>query len=85
MSNTKDVKMYYVESDIEKIQTKTNLYLTSYGSDGAFHLTREVIQNSIDECIDPDSPGSKIYIMYDIDNDTMTVEDDGRGFPEADF
>ena len=85
MSNTKDVKMYYVESDIEKIQTKTNLYLTSYASDGAFHLTREVILNSIDECIDPDSPGSKIYIMYDIDNDTMTVEDDGRGFPEADY
>ena len=85
MADVKDVKMYYVESDIEKIQTKTNLYLTSYGSDGALHLTREVIQNSIDECIDPDSPGSKIYIAYDTTTDTLTVEDDGRGFPETDY
>ena len=85
MSNTKDVKMYYVESDIEKIQTKTNLYLQSYGSEGAFHLAREVIQNSIDECVDKDSPGKNIYIAYDIATDTLTVEDDGRGFPEADY
>ena len=27
MAEIKDVQMYYVESDIEKIQTKTNLYL----------------------------------------------------------
>lgn len=85
MADTKDVKMYYVESDIEKIQTKTNLYLTSYGSDGAFHLAREVIQNSIDECIDKDSPGKNIYIAYDIATDTLTTEDDGRGFPEKDY
>ena len=85
MAEVKDVKMYYVESDIEKIQTKTNLYLTSYGSEGAFHLVREVIQNSIDECIDSDSPGSTIIIGYDILTDTLTCEDDGRGFPETDY
>ena len=44
----KDVQMYYVESDIEKIQTKTNLYLQAYGPAGAFHLVREVVQNGID-------------------------------------
>lgn len=84
-STTKDVKMYYVESDIEKIQTKTNLYLQSYGPEGAFHLAREVIQNSIDECVDKDSPGKNIYIAYDMETDTLTVEDDGRGFPESDY
>ena len=47
----KDVKMYYIEDDIEKIQTKTNLYIQQFGPEGAFHLCREVIQNSIDECI----------------------------------
>lgn len=77
--------MYYVENDIEKIQTKTNLYLTSYGSEGAFHLTREVIQNSIDEIIDTDSHGKLIHITYDKKTDVMTVEDDGRGFPEQDY
>ena len=72
MPNVKDVKMYYVADDIEKIQTKTNLYLTAYGKEGAFHLVREVVQNSIDEVID-------------LETDTMIVEDDGRGFPEQDY
>ena len=34
----KDVKMQYLESDIRKIQVKTNMYLQSYGEDGVFHL-----------------------------------------------
>lgn len=85
MAEIKDVQMYYVESDIEKIQTKTNLYLQAYGPAGAFHLVREVVQNSIDECIDTDSPGKNIYIAYDIATDTFTCEDDGRGFPEQDY
>lgn len=85
MSDVKDVKMYYVDSDIEKIQTKTNLFLQSYGKEGAFHLVREVIQNSIDECIDKDSPGKNILVDYDIKTDTIKVEDDGRGFPESDY
>ena len=80
-----DVKMFYVEDDIEKIQTKTNLYLQSYGSEGAFHLAREVIQNSIDECVDKDSPGKNILIKYNKLTDELTVEDDGRGFPEIDY
>jgi DNA gyrase/topoisomerase IV subunit B len=85
LADVKDVKMYYVADDIEKIQTKTNMYLTSYGKEGAFHLVREVIQNSIDEVIDKDSPGKSIHITYDKDTDIMSVEDDGRGFPEQDY
>lgn len=85
MAEIKDVQMYYVESDIEKIQTKTNLYLQAYGPAGAFHLVREVVQNGIDECIDTDSPGNNIYITYDIATDTLSCEDNGRGFPEQDY
>lgn len=81
----KDVKMMYIEDDIKKIQTKTNLYIQQYGPQGAFHLAREIIQNSIDEVIDPESNGSTINISYDILNDKLTCEDDGRGFPETDY
>lgn len=81
----KDVKMYYIEDDIEKIQTKTNLYIQQFGPEGAFHLCREVIQNSIDECIDKESPGDEINITYDETLDCLTVEDNGRGFPETDY
>ena len=80
-----DVKMFYIEDDISKIQTKTNLYIKQYGPEGAFHLTREVVQNSIDEEMDKESPGQNILITYDSLSDKLTCEDDGRGFPEADY
>ena len=82
---TKDVEMYWIEDDIEKIQKKTNMYIKSYNSAGAFHLVREIVQNAIDECIDEDSPGKKIYVSYDILTDMLTCEDDGRGFPEVSY
>lgn len=81
----KDVEMYWIEDDIEKIQKKTNMYIKSYNSAGAFHLSREIIQNAIDECIDSDSPGKHIYITYDKMSDMLTCEDDGRGFPEISY
>lgn len=82
---SQDVKMLYIEDDIKKIQTKTNLYLKSYGSKGAMHLAKEVIHNAVDEVIDPKSNGSKIFISYDRLEDSLTVEDNGRGFPEVDY
>lgn len=82
---SKDVEMYWIEDDIEKIQKKTNMYIKSYGPQGAFHLVREIVQNAIDECIDSDSPGKNIYVTYDILSDMLTCEDDGRGFPEVSY
>lgn len=81
----KDVKMSYIEDDINKIQLKTNMYLKNYGEQGALHLVLEVVQNSIDECCDVNSPGSTIDITYDNKTGIMTVDDNGRGFPENDY
>jgi len=80
-----DSKMMYIEDDIEKIQMKTNLYLKSYGPEGAFHLTKEVVQNSTDECKNPKSEGSNISVIIDKLEDSIIVEDDGRGIPEDDY
>ena len=80
----KDVQMRWVSDDIEKIQTKTNLYLVNYGNAGAFHLFREVFQNSVDELCDTNSNGKKIYTSYDRVTGEITVDDDGRGIPETD-
>lgn len=82
---TNDVNMYYIDDDIKKVQVKTNLYIQQYGPAGAFHLSREVIQNAFDECIDPNSQGCNIHISYDKKIDKLRVEDDGRGFPEVDY
>lgn len=80
-----DVKMDYLESDIRKIQVKTNMYLQSYGAGGAFHLFKEVAQNGFDEVVDDNSDGKNLYIRIDTLEDSAYVEDDGRGFPETDF
>lgn len=80
-----DVQMMWIEDDIKKIQTKTNLYIQQYGPEGSFHLAREVIQNGIDECEDTQSPGTTVDINYDIKSDLLTVEDNGRGFPETNY
>lgn len=81
----RDVQMFYIADDISKIQTKTNLYIKQYGPAGAFHLTREVVQNAIDELMDHFVRGNHILITYDLKTDTISCEDDGRGFPETDY
>lgn len=97
MSNSKtDVKIFYTEDDIKKVQTKSNLYLQKYGDLGIFHLLKEVIQNSLDEYHDPDciyyllkilkEKGKfLIRVIHDMLTDRVTVEDFGRGIPEDDY
>ena len=80
-----DVKMMHIEEDIKKIQIKTNMYMKAYGPKGALHLVYEVVQNGVDEVSDPDSNGTHLEVTYDRKDDSLTVEDDGRGFPETDY
>lgn len=80
-----DDKMVWIESDIEKIQTKQNLFIQEYGDAGIFHIAREGIQNSFDELNNPKSNGNKIIISYDKATDFLTIEDNGRGFPENEY
>ena len=85
----KEVKIVFddfqdIEDDIEKIQTKPGMYIGYHGPKAAEHLSHEIINNSIDELVSPKSVGSHIWIEYDIDTDTLTVEDDGRGFQSED-
>lgn len=77
-------KQDYIESDVEKIQTKTGMYISYLGQKGAGHLAHEMINNGVDELENPKSPGKKIEIVYDIPTDQMSIEDDGRGILEND-
>lgn len=81
----KDSQMFHLEEDIQKIQVKTNMYIHEYGEQGSFHLSREIIQNNFDECLDEDSEGDTIEINYDRATDIMTSSDNGRSFNESKF
>jgi DNA gyrase/topoisomerase IV subunit B len=61
------------------------MYIHEYGKEGAFHLAREIIQNSFDECLDEDSMGDTIEITYDMATDILSSEDNGRSFNESKY
>ena len=82
---TKDVKMAWLESDIEKVQVKTNMYIQKYGYHGVFQMIKEGAQNCIDELSDEATNGSKYTITHDKLTDKVTIEDDGRGIPEDSY
>jgi len=80
-----DDKINHIESDIEKIQVKPNMYISYSGERGALHLFKEIVNNSIDEMINPYSPCDKAIITLDITNNEITVRDNGRGIPFEDM
>ena len=83
MAKVKDDVAVYIERDLDKVRTKTNMYIQEYGNDRIRYCWIEVAQNSLDECNNPNSNGDKIDITYDIATDILTVEDNGRGFPNS--
>ena len=80
-----DDKIEYTENDIGKIQLKPNMYISYLGSRGALHLSKESINNAIDECINVNSTGNEINIYLDESENTLKVSDNGRGIPFDDM
>ena len=76
-----DDEMLWIESDINKIQTKPIMYVNTIGRRAALHLAKEKLNNMIDECINENSPGNVITVMYDEKENTLLVADNGRGIP----
>lgn len=81
MTQIKDDKFEKAENDIEKIQTKPSQYIGPLGSMGALHISKECVNNAIDECINKYSNGNHIEILLDENTNTLTVKDNGRGMP----
>lgn len=76
-----DDVMEVMEDDLDKIRQSPGMYISAVGSAGAVHLTKELINNTIDECLNPNSPGENVYLYLNEDTNTFTAEDDGRGLP----
>ena len=74
-------EMQVMENDLDKIRTSPLMYISRVGSLGAIHLSKECINNCIDECLNVNSPGEYIYLYLNEDTNTFSAEDDGRGLP----
>ena len=79
MPKIKDDKYNIIKNDVEKIQKRPTMYIANLGDLGVFHLCKELVDNSKDECSNTESPGNKIEIT--MNNKQISIRDNGRGIP----
>ena len=70
----KDIKTL---EGIEAIRLRPGMYIGSTGPEGVRHITLEIISNAVDEYLNGHCTECKIRIF----NDTIMIEDNGRGVP----
>ena len=62
---------------IEAIRLRPGMYIGSTGPEGVRHITLEIISNAVDEYLNGHCTECKIKVL----NDTIIIEDNGRGVP----
>lgn len=71
-----------ITNDIEKIQTKPTMYISHTGDKACLHLTKETINNVLDEYKNEnDISNGEFSILFDMMDNMIYVEDNGRGIP----
>lgn len=70
-----------LKNERDQIRTCLGMYISRAGTDGALHLLHEVINNNIDECVNPHSPANKIDVTFNEELCEITCTDNGRGIP----
>ena len=67
------------------VQERPGMYIGARGTRGFKTMIREIIDNSVDTIIDPNSPGDWFSVTYNQITNEVTVIDNGRGLPHEDI
>ena len=77
----KDDVYQEIVNEFEQIRIARSMYISKDGNDGAMHLLKEIFNNGLDECVNPNSPANKIDLTFDEKTQTFGIVDNGRGIP----
>lgn len=81
MAKFVDDKFDKLSSDIDKIRIRHRQYISYSGEKGAQSVVDEILNNALDECRNPRSPGNKVHIEFDERDGFIIISDNGRGIP----
>lgn len=78
-------KIETLKSFVEAVRLRPGMYIGPKGARGLLNMIREVAQNAFDQLTDPNSPCNMIWIHYNEQTNTTSVEDNGLGIPFNDI
>lgn len=70
---------------VTAVKKTPGMWIGPIGSKGFLNMCREIWQNSLDQILDPNSPGSWFSFFYDERTLEVEVIDNGLGFPFNDI
>lgn len=66
---------------VHAVRQNPGYHCGAIGNKGFLNLIREIVQNSLDQVLDPSSPGDWVSMTYDEKELIVTVFDNGLGIP----